>query len=108
MPYDMVYDVILHEIAHALVGIDEGHNRIWLERFLSMGGSGVIHPVTMEWAGAVATYTYHCTLDDEICLVSQRRLSTVPLTCTEHGAGLQRKRIIDGVRVQDVDVVRHS
>ena len=36
-------DTILHEVAHALVGPDAGHNSIWRSRFMQLGGSGMIH-----------------------------------------------------------------
>jgi predicted SprT family Zn-dependent metalloprotease len=39
-PLEEVIDTILHEIAHALVGADAGHGRIWRKQFLALGGSG--------------------------------------------------------------------
>ena len=35
-----VKDTILHEIAHALVGVDNNHNKIWKETAKSIGCSG--------------------------------------------------------------------
>lgn len=35
-----VLNTIIHEIAHALVGYSHGHNAIWKEKFISMGGDG--------------------------------------------------------------------
>ena len=32
-------DVILHEIAHGLVGIDHGHDEVWAQTALEIGGS---------------------------------------------------------------------
>jgi len=37
---DEVKDVILHEIAHALVPRGEGHSRVWKEKAISIGCSG--------------------------------------------------------------------
>jgi predicted SprT family Zn-dependent metalloprotease len=35
-----VLDTILHEIAHALVGIENGHNHIWKKKALEIGCNG--------------------------------------------------------------------
>lgn len=32
-----VYDTILHEVAHALVGMGNGHNRVWKQQALAIG-----------------------------------------------------------------------
>lgn len=37
---DEVRDTILHEIAHALVGPEHGHNRVWAARARAIGSSG--------------------------------------------------------------------
>ncbi len=31
---------ILHEIAHALVGVNEGHGAVWRHMYISLGGNG--------------------------------------------------------------------
>lgn len=40
MKYEDVKDTILHEIAHALVGIRHGHNSIWRAKAISIGCNG--------------------------------------------------------------------
>jgi|APSaa5957512535_1039671.scaffolds.fasta_scaffold23987_2 hypothetical protein len=35
-----VTNTIIHEIAHALVGYDHGHDWYWKEQFVAMGGDG--------------------------------------------------------------------
>ena len=37
---ELVIDTILHEIAHALVGKGQGHNRIWRRQAVSIGCNG--------------------------------------------------------------------
>ena len=37
---EQVRNVILHEIAHALVGPGHGHDRVWTYKCLSIGGDG--------------------------------------------------------------------
>ena len=37
--YGMVLDVILHEIAHALVGFEAGHGDEWVRMYIEIGGS---------------------------------------------------------------------
>lgn len=39
-PDDVVRDTILHEIAHALVGPEHGHDRIWQQAARQIGGTG--------------------------------------------------------------------
>lgn len=39
-PEDNVRDTILHEIAHALVGGNHGHDRVWRAKAISIGCSG--------------------------------------------------------------------
>jgi hypothetical protein len=36
--YILIKNVILHEIAHAIVGVECHHNDIWLQKFLEIGG----------------------------------------------------------------------
>jgi len=40
----IIIDVILHEIAHALVGYENGHNKVWKKKFIEIGGSGDKNP----------------------------------------------------------------
>jgi len=35
-----VMNTIIHEIAHAIVGSDHGHNWYWKQQFIEMGGDG--------------------------------------------------------------------
>ena len=39
-PKDEVINTILHEIAHALVGIGHHHDEVWRRKFVSLGGDG--------------------------------------------------------------------
>ncbi len=36
----LVRNTLLHEIAHALVGPNNGHNEIWKKKFIEIGGNG--------------------------------------------------------------------
>lgn len=35
-----VNDILLHEISHALVGVRNGHNKIWKQKCIELGGTG--------------------------------------------------------------------
>lgn len=97
---------ILHEIAHAIVGPEQGHNEIWRNKCIEIGGNGNSRETTFEDIAKVVKYTYHCGIDDEIIRVSERRLSTVGLTCRFHyGADVHRKHLVRGVRVLDTDII---
>ncbi|TDI96986.1 MAG: hypothetical protein E2O29_01760 [Deltaproteobacteria bacterium] len=37
---DRVRNTILHEIAHAVAGIGHNHDKVWRDKFISMGGDG--------------------------------------------------------------------
>lgn len=40
--YD-IYNTLLHELAHAIVGCDQGHNEFWKKTFIILGGDGNKH-----------------------------------------------------------------
>jgi|SaaInl4_200m_RNA_FD_contig_31_108507_length_1434_multi_15_in_0_out_0_2 hypothetical protein len=43
-----IRNTILHEIAHALVGHSNGHNRVWREKFIEIGGNGEVGAVDIK------------------------------------------------------------
>lgn len=43
--YDTVLDTLLHEIAHALVGMGHGHNKVWQAMALRIGAKPVANKV---------------------------------------------------------------
>lgn len=101
-----VRNTILHEIAHAIVGLEHAHDKVWKAKCLEIGGNGRTTEPGFGDIAKVAKYTYHCGVDDQILRVSERRLSTVNATCRFHfGADVHRKRIERGVRVLDEDTV---
>lgn len=40
--YD-IYNTLLHELAHAIVGCHQGHNEIWQQAFKLLGGDGNVY-----------------------------------------------------------------
>lgn len=47
VPIDMLKNLYLHEIAHAMVGSGHGHDAVWQQKVLSIGGSdSIAHNVT--------------------------------------------------------------
>ena len=40
LPKEEVYNTILHEIAHAIVGYGNGHNHIWKQKAIELGCDG--------------------------------------------------------------------
>ena len=43
LPKKTFLNIIKHEVAHAIVGCDEDHNKIWRDKCLELGGTGKIH-----------------------------------------------------------------
>lgn len=41
--WDQKINVVLHEIAHALVGYTAGHGEVWKNKFLEIGGNGKVY-----------------------------------------------------------------
>lgn len=41
--YETILDTLLHEIAHALVGCHEGHNKIWQAKAMELGARPTSH-----------------------------------------------------------------
>lgn len=110
MPSRAVDNIILHEIAHALVGLHHNHDRVWREKHLALGGNGDAKEGDLTWSAMVAPYIYVCRVGGETVDVSTRRLSTVGKMCRAHKADIDRYRFDDShtLRVPDADVVRHS
>lgn len=48
-----ILDTILHEIAHAIVGIGNGHNRVWKEKAISLGASP--YATRKQWGPSAPT-----------------------------------------------------
>lgn len=42
LDYPTLLQVILHEVAHALVGIEHGHNEVWKAKALEIGSDAII------------------------------------------------------------------
>ncbi len=60
----IIRNTLLHEIAHALVGQGNGHNEIWREKFIKIGGDGEIKSFykkpTFIAKCEECTNTFHC------------------------------------------------
>lgn len=88
MPAD-VRNTILHEIAHALVGHGHGHNSVWHDKFIGIGGNGETK-ATDHGLHATKKYVVHCAkgCDD----VAYRQRKDVRLingrVCLKHRAKL--------------------
>lgn len=88
-PESVVRNTILHEIAHALVGSGNGHNEVWRQKFISIGGNGqrcTTAPVQVE--GKIVG-----TCPDGHLWFKHRwtkKLRTVQYYCSKHGNGFQR------------------
>ena len=109
MPSQAVEEIVLHEVAHAIVGPHHQHNALWREKCLEIGGSGDVREGDLQWSALVAPYIYVCQEGGEVVDISTRRLSTVGTLCKTHRAGLDRMRFDDSKnRIHDIDVVRHS
>lgn len=104
-PESEVRMTILHEIAHALVGLEHNHDKVWKAKCLEIGGNGSPHEMNLKDIAKITNYTYHCEYDDEVVMVSQKRQTVVGVYCRAHSTGVIRKRREGGVLVLDTDVV---
>jgi SprT-like family len=78
-------DTILHEIAHVLVGLENGHNDTWHAKALEIGSTG--KEFTPEELGHVATlarYHWVCTDGYHPVRYSNRELTAGSFVCKEH------------------------
>ena len=72
---DEFRNTVLHEIAHALVGHDHGHDRVWRAMFISMGGNGkrLSGGVPTEVTRAMSNYILRCAVTGRELGTRQRR-----------------------------------
>lgn len=80
-----VRDTILHEIAHVLVGLEHGHDRVWEAKALSIGS------IAKQWTdhdldviANLAPYTYKCNATGHIVRRSHRPIGTLSMLCKSH------------------------
>lgn len=75
---DNVKNILLHEIAHALVGPNHGHDDIWRKKALEIGCDGMrCH--SMKFAMAAFVYSCECGK----CQLNRHRRLTRDLICRE-------------------------
>lgn len=78
-------NTILHEIAHALVGCEHGHNKVWQKKAIEIGSDGYEHH-NMIFVHPTVIYQCPCR---ELTLYFFRATSKIRL-CRECGQGAQR------------------
>lgn len=60
-------ETMLHEMAHASCGCGEGHNKVWKQVYIAMGGNGSIHGKDMPFK-----WSYDCVSCGNIARRSNR------------------------------------
>lgn len=78
-------DTILHEIAHVLVGLEHGHDKVWEEKAVAIGSMG--KEFTNEELGHIATLArYHWVCNDGYHPIrySNKQLAAGSFVCKQH------------------------
>lgn len=82
-----VRNTILHEIAHALAGLQAGHGPIWKHHARAVGAKPVACSSEPEAAAAVSKYVVVCLGEGEtLGYVNSTRFRTEGRTCKAHGS----------------------
>lgn len=58
--WSTVKNIVLHEIAHALVGVDHGHDKVWKAKAIEIGCTGETYYSTSVVKTPVGKYTATC------------------------------------------------
>ena len=104
-----VSNTSLHEIAHAIVGIEQHHSKEWRAKFIEIGGNGEVEGGDLEIASLVTNYSYRCIEGNHIAMVSEKRKAVLNLECTLHsGSGVERYRNTGQKLVLDSTLVKES
>lgn len=84
----MVKEVLLHEIAHALVGAGNGHNSVWRNKYMELGGNGQrLIDTTELFDKAVAKARYRIICDDHgetLGMAHRSNYRTANKFCRQH------------------------
>jgi predicted SprT family Zn-dependent metalloprotease len=85
-----VRNTILHEIAHAIVGVQHGHNIIWKTMAQRIGADGKRCSTDMGALAKVSKYKVVCMHESAHVLgyVQTRRFKTAGRRCKEHQLGI--------------------
>lgn len=69
---DQIKNTILHEVAHALVGIGHGHGNVWRNTFIRIGGNGERTSEVNDYRKVAGRYEVRCTEDNAVLHVALR------------------------------------
>lgn len=88
---DEVRDTILHEIAHALVGPQHGHDRVWSARALEIGCTAM-RCVSEDAPRVAGAWTGTCPAGHS---VERHRRPERPMSCSRCAAGFNRAHVFE-------------
>lgn len=84
-PKERVKDTILHEIAHVLVGLEHGHDKVWETKALAIGSTAKqFADEDIEMVAHLSKYHYVCLENYHAVRFSNRVLDINKFVCTEH------------------------
>lgn len=78
-------DTLLHEIAHALVGLDHGHDYVWKSKAVEIGCSGNRLYDSSVVAGVPRKYEAYCSSCNKVCGHYHRRKNLFHRPCLVTG-----------------------
>ncbi len=82
---DSVKDTILHEIAHVLVGLEHGHDKVWKKKAQAIGSTAKEYGVgDYDILIELSPYKYYCSVDQEMIYMSHRPMDVGKFECPDH------------------------
>lgn len=82
-----VYDTILHEIAHALVGPYHAHDKVWKQKILELGGDPRARYHHTEVVIPKRKYTVRCPHCGQISQAQRKKKAACAKCCNAHNGG---------------------
>ena len=88
---DSIEDTIIHEIAHALVGCYHGHDSIWRQKAIALGGSGKQYYSKDDTVMPQSKYTLTCgtcgSVSSRHKLTRRAKRVACGICCNKHNGG---------------------
>lgn len=82
-----VYDTILHEIAHALVGPFFGHGKKWKQKVIELGGEAKTRYHHTDVILPKRKYTTHCPSCNQTAQAQRKRKVACRTCCQKYNKG---------------------
>lgn len=88
--YGEVKLVLLHEVAHALLPFEHGHDAVWKKKCIEIGGDGKrLADHADRFSAGVSLYAIQCSQGEILGYVNSSTYNPKGRACIEHGTSIR-------------------